>query len=98
MSSIPLFYYFLFYYYLSIYRHVWQWCRGLEWKNLSQGTVSFENLGGNSGLGNRNTIRKIPTWWENSVLGNRKTVGKILIWWEKFHSVGEKTSSVAWII
>jgi hypothetical protein len=30
----------------------------------------------NSILRNRNTIGKIPTWWENSDRWNRKTVGK----------------------
>ncbi len=36
----------------------------------------------NSGLRNRNMIRKIPTWWENSVHRNRKTAGKIPVLWE----------------
>ncbi len=30
----------------------------------------------NSGLGNRNMARKIPTWWKNPVCGNKKMAGK----------------------
>jgi len=40
------------------------------------GAVLLKTKGVNSGLGNRNMIRKIPTWWENSVLGNRNMAEK----------------------
>jgi hypothetical protein len=54
----------------------------------------------NSVLGNRNMIGKTPTWWENSVRGNRKKgrKRKKFRYGGKFPSVGEKKSSIAWII
>jgi hypothetical protein len=47
-----------------------------QWFESSLEQFVLKTEGENSGLGNRNMIRKIPTWWENSVLVNRKTAGK----------------------
>ncbi len=73
-----------------------RWSRGKTGRLIAKGSLVripleqfvLKTRAVNSILGNRNMIGKIPTWWENSERGNRKMAGK----------VGEKKSSVAWII
>jgi hypothetical protein len=47
-----------------------------QWIESSLEQFLLKTKGVNSGLGNRNMIGKILTWWENSDRGNRKTVAK----------------------
>jgi hypothetical protein len=100
--------YVLFLLYLCPYtRHVQQWSRGKSGRLVVKGPwfespleqFLLKTRAVNSVLGNRNMIGKIPTWCENSVHGNRKTARKNSSrYGGKFPSVGEKKSSVAWII
>ncbi len=93
------------YIFIIILLYVQRWSRGKSGRLVAKGSMVripleqfvLKTRAVNSILGNRKMIGKNPTWWENSDRGNRKTAGKFR-YGGKFPPVGEKKSSVAWII